>query len=133
MTIDTAPASDTGAKAEETAQAIPAPAPAAKPETIPYERFQQVNTAKKAAEDALTAIVDGMVNELPEGMRELVPNLPPAEKAAWIRTAKEKGLFAVPAPSSSPDPKRPVNKPSEQDLSAMTPLQMMRLGYGGKG
>lgn len=99
--------------------------------SVPYARFQQVNEARKVAEDALAAVVDEVVSALPEDMRELVPNLPPAEKIRWINAAREKGFFAKPgaAPTvDSPGSQRPGGKPV-QDLSGMTPVQMMSAGY----
>ncbi len=125
MEENTGNATDNGDLANDTPQGNP------QDRSVPYERFTQVNTAKKAAEDALAAIVGSMVAELPEDMRDLVPNLPPVEKAAWIRSAKERGLFTAPAPASSPDAKRPGGKPT-QDFSDLTPLQMLQAGYGKK-
>lgn len=47
-------------------------------------------------EAALNAIVADLLNDIPATMRDLVPNLPPVEKALWIRQAVRKGLFAPP-------------------------------------
>ena len=97
--------------------------------TVPYARFQEVLTQRKAAEAALEELVTELAQDVPEAMRDLIPaSLPATEKAAWIRTAKARGLFAAPAPASSPDAKRPAGKPSI-DLSDMSPAQMMRAGY----
>ena len=116
-----------------------APPPEKKPEnsgSVPYTRFQEVVEQRKGLESTLNSLIDGMVAELPEDMRDLVPNLPPAEKAAWIRTANAKGLFSktpttVDTPTSSPDAKRPTGKPP-QDFSGLSPLQKMQAGYGQK-
>lgn len=98
------------------------------PRTVPYGRFQEVNAKRKAAEDTLAAIVDEMCNDVPEDMRGLIPNLPPAEKVKWLREARTRGLFRASAPTSSPDSKRPVAKTSE-DLSNLSPVAMMARGY----
>lgn len=113
-------------KAEETPQAQPQKQ---EPVNVPYTRFQEVVEQRKGLESTLTAIIDGMVSELPEDMRDLVPNLPAAEKAAWIKSAKERGLFTPIAPTSSPDAKRPVGK-QPQDFTGFSPLQKMQAGYG---
>ena len=125
---NTAPASDNGAPLAGTPPQAPAQAPA--PGSVPYARFQEVVEQRKGLEGTLNALIDGMVNELPEDMRDLVPNLPPAEKAAWIRNAKERGIFSAPQPpANSPDAKRPGGK-QPTDFSNLTPLQKMQMGYG---
>ena len=131
MTTDnTAPASDNGAQSAATTPQTPVQKQ--EPGNVPYSRFQEVVEQRKGLEGTLNALIDGMVSELPEDMRDLVPNLPPAEKAAWIRNAKERGIFSAPqAPANSPDAKRPGGK-QPIDFSNMTPLQMMQAGYGQK-
>ena len=101
------------------------------PSSVPYARFQEVVEQRKGLETTLNNLIDGMVQELPEDMRDLVPNLPPAEKAAWIRSAKERGLFVKPAtvPANSPDAKRPGGK-QPIDLTGLSPMQKMQAGYG---
>lgn len=130
MSTDNVPASENG-ELENGNPAQPQADP--KPGNVPYARFQEVVEQRKGLESTLSAIIDGMISELPEDMHGLVPNLPPTEKAAWIRKAKEHGLFskAEAVPDSSPDAKRPGGKQT-QDFSNMTPLQMMQAGYGHK-
>lgn len=97
---------------------------------VPYSRFQEVNEKRKAAEETLAAIVDDLCADVPENMRELIPNLPAAEKVKWLREAKKRGLFAGTRAQteSSPDAKRPTSKPSE-DLGSLSPVDMMARGY----
>lgn len=137
MSEDTGNATVNG---EQQAPQAPAqPAPEQKPEnngSVPYSRFQEVVEQRKGLESTLNSLIDGMVAELPEDMRDLVPNLPPAEKAAWIRNAQARGLFGKGmttdvTPSSSPDAKRPGTK-QPIDTSGMTPLQKMQAGYSQK-
>ena len=98
--------------------------------SIPFSRFQEVVNARKAAEQALESLVTELASDIPEEFRDLIPtSLPPTERAAWIRSAKAKGLFTASVPASSPDAKRPGGKPT-QDLSGLNPSQMMRAGYG---
>ena len=135
-TENTGTATDTG---EQTTKETPQnQVPASKPEpgSVPYSRFQEVVEQRKGLETTLNSLVDGMISELPEDVRDLVPSLPPAEKAAWIRNAQARGLFNKPShtvetPTSSPDVKRPGGK-TTIDLDNMTPLQMMQSGYGQK-
>ena len=102
-----------------------------KPEkTVPYERFQKVNDAKKAAEETLAGIVAELVEDIPEELRDIVPDLPPAAKITWIRNANKKGLFSTKAPESGPDSKRPGGKPTT-DTTGMSPNELITLGLKG--
>ena len=95
--------------------------------TVPYARFQAVNDAKKQAEETLAGIAAELVEDIPETMRDIVPDLPPAAKIAWLRTATKKGLFSTKAPESGPDSKRPGGKPAT-DTAGMSPTQLIELG-----
>lgn len=127
MSTDNAPASDNGELEKESP-----PQQEQKPEhkSVPYSRFQEVNEQRKGLEATLNSLIADMV---PEDMRDLVPNLPPAEKAVWLKTAKERGLFdkSEAAPASSPDAKRPGGK-QQIDLSSLSPLQKLQHGFGQK-
>ena len=101
-------------------------APDKSEKTVPYTRFQQVNDAKKQAEETLTALVDELKDEVPEEHRDLIPGVSPAEQIKWIRSAMKKGLFTAPAPSG-PDSKRPGGNPGH-DLSGLSPSQMIEMG-----
>ena len=123
MSTDTTPASDNGELDKE----APAPAPQPdkkEPGAVPYSRFQEVNEQRKGLEATLNSLIDEMV---PEDMRDLVPDLPPQQKVALLKTAKERGIFAKPqdVPSSSPDAKRPGGK-KQIDLSSLSPMQKMQ-------
>ena len=118
------------ADAPENAQNKPQDAPKPQPASVPYARFQEVVTARQAAEESLAEVVQEIVASLPEDMRDLVPNLPPAEKIRWINSARQRGVFAkTGGDTDSPGSKRPGAKPS-QDLSGLNPVQMMSMGYG---
>lgn len=101
--------------------------PAAVPPVDPVQTERPAPQQETAIESALNAVVADLLNDVPAAMRDLVPNLPPAEKAIWIRQAVRKGLFASP-PASSPDARRPVARPAE-DLNALSPVAKMAMGY----
>lgn len=132
MTVEnTAPASDNGAPEKEVPPTQDQkPADKKEPGSVPYSRFAEVVEQRKGLEATLNDLIADMV---PEEMRDLVPNLPPAEKAAWIRNAKERGLFSKSeaAPANSPDAKRPGGK-QEIDLSGLSPMQKLQHGFGRK-
>jgi hypothetical protein len=102
-------------------------------QTVPYARFKEVVDARTAAEKTLAEVVQEIVATLPEGMADLVPNLPPAEKIRWINAARQKGVFAKGSggepDTDSPGSKRPGAKPPP-DFSGLTPLEIIRAGYG---
>ena len=98
--------------------------------TVPYARFQAVNDAKKQAEETLACIVDELLEDIPEDLRDIVPDLPPAQKITWIRNANKKGLFTTKAPASGPDSKRPAGK-APVDTSGMSPTDLITLGLKG--
>ncbi len=95
--------------------------------TVPYTRFQEVNSAKKAAETELQAVADELKSEVPEEFQGLIPDLPPGQLIKWLRQAQAKGIFNPPK-ADALDTKRPGDKKAP-DLNAMTPLQMREAGY----
>ena len=97
-----APASDNGVD-DNTAQAPADPAPDRGEHLIPKSRFDQVVGQRKAAETALQEVVDDLVQEVPEDRRDLIPDLPPAEKIKWIRRATKAGVFGNRGATSGPD------------------------------
>ena len=74
--------------------------------------------------------MDGLVNDLPEEFRPLVPDLPPAVKVAWIRQAREAGLFIKTSAPAAPelDTRRPGGKPPA-DLNKLNAHQLLSAGY----
>ena len=102
-------------------------APAKGEKTVPYARFAQINDAKKAAEEVLAGIVDELTEDVPEAMRDIIPDLAPAEKIKWLRNATKKGLFSAKPDTSGPDSKRPGGKPNT-DTAGMSPTQLIEFG-----
>jgi hypothetical protein len=60
-------------------------------------------------------------------MRELIPDLPPAQKIKWIQQANAKGLFE-PKSKEPIDSKRPGEKPPT-NFEGMSPQAIMATGY----
>ena len=98
---------------------------------IPKSRFDALNEKKKAAELSLEEIADGFIETIPEEMRELVPNLSPAEKIKWIQTAQKQGLFGKNQENSGLDSKKPGDK-APTDFKDMSPQAIMSRGYKTK-
>ena len=95
---------------------------------IPKSRFDQVVNQRREAEAALQSVLDGMIEDIPDDKRDIIPDLPPAKKIDWIRTAKKKGFFGTMQVVDGPDSKRPGGKPPT-DFDNMTPNQIMATGY----
>lgn len=98
---------------------------------IPKSRFDALNEKKKAAESALEEIAEGLIETVPEEMREIIPDLPPAAKVKWIQAAQRKGLFEIKPETNGPDSKKPGDqKPT--DFENMSPQAIMATGYKTK-
>ena len=95
---------------------------------IPKSRFDALNEKKKAAESSLEEIANGFVETIPDDMRELVPNLSPAEKIKWIQAAQKQGLFGNNQEKSGLDSKKPGDK-KPIDYENMSPQAIMATGY----
>jgi len=100
--------------------------------SVPYARFHQVNEQKKAAEETLKGLADEALEEIPEDLRDIVPNLPPADKIKWIRAAMKKGLFGKAVQTNGPDSERPGGKPP-QNHENMHPYAVIAQGYKNQG
>ena len=98
---------------------------------IPKSRFDELNEKRKAAVKALEDIATGFIEAIPEDMRDMVPDLPPAERIKWIQSAIKKGLFRKPQDANGLDSKKPGDKPPI-DFSNLTPQAIMARGYKSK-
>lgn len=97
------------------------------PNRIPKSRLDQEIEKRKASDNTLTEIAQGFVDSVPEDMRDIVPDLPPAQKIKWIQNAQAKGLFD-PKPAEGIDTKRPGSKKAE-NLDGLSPQAKMAQGY----
>jgi hypothetical protein len=94
---------------------------------IPRQRLNAEIEKRKASDAALEEIAQGFTDEVPEDMRDIIPDLPPAQKIKWIQNATRKGLFSKQAPDGV-DTKRPGGKPP-QNYDGMSPQAIMARGY----
>lgn len=115
---------------------------------IPKSRLDGEIAKRRAAEETLAKFADDLLEEVPEEMRDLVPALQPADKIAWIRMAKSKGVFAKAAnkdadqgagkPERPETPKVPATENGRTgnghapDLSTLPPAARMARAYGTK-
>jgi hypothetical protein len=95
---------------------------------IPISRLNQEIEKRRAAENTVEEIAEALFVSVPENMRDIIPNLPPAEKIKWIQTAEKKGLFNTQVDSI--DSKKPGDK-KPQDFSDLSPQAIMAQGYKG--
>ena len=94
---------------------------------IPKSRLDQEISKRKEAEHMIEKIAQDFVDAVPENMRDLIPNLSPADKITWIKSAIDRGLFTE-IKESGPDSKRPSGK-QPTDLSNLSPFELRRMGY----
>lgn len=95
---------------------------------IPKARLDQEIAKRKGAESALSDVADTLVETVPEDKRDLIPDLPPADKIKWLQKANAAGLFLDQTKPNGPDPKQPGGKPPT-DFENMTHAQMRASGY----
>jgi hypothetical protein len=95
---------------------------------IPFSRFQQINSQKREAIDALKSVADLMAQDVPEAYQSLVPELPPAKKIEWIRQAQKSGIFDLKLENGL-DSQKPKGGKPPLDTSKMQPMEMMVHGY----
>ncbi|MFA6009423.1 MAG: hypothetical protein WC799_05520 [Desulfobacteraceae bacterium] len=98
---------------------------------IPKARLDQEIEKRKASETALNEIAESLTDDIPEDMKDLIPDLPPAQKIKWIKNANKKGLFNPQHVQNGPDSKRPGSKAPES-YDGMSPQAMIAKGYKNK-
>lgn len=95
---------------------------------IPKSRLDAEIAKRKESDQTLTEIAQGFVDDVPEDMRDIIPDLPAAKKIQWIKAANKKGLFDPPQAQNGPDSKRPGSKKAE-NFEKMSPQTIMAQGY----
>ncbi len=98
------------------------------PNRIPKSRLDQEIEKRKTSESALNEIADSLTEDIPEDLRDIVPDLPPAQRIKWIQNANKKGFFNPPTAQNGPDSKRPGSKQAE-NFDGMSPQAIMAQGY----
>lgn len=94
---------------------------------IPKARLDQEIAKRKESETTLAEVAQGFVDEIPEDMKDLIPDLPPAQKIKWIQNASKKGLFN-PKTAEGIDTKRPGRQQPE-NFDGLSPQAIMAKGY----
>jgi len=94
---------------------------------IPKHRFDEVNEKLKSSKAELQQVADELKQDVPEDMRELVPDLPPGQLIKWLRNANAKGLFAAKTVDAL-DTKRP-NDQKTVNIDDLPTHQKMAAGY----
>lgn len=102
--------------------------PAKNENMIPKSRFDQLNEKKKQAEQSLQEVADSFMEDVPEDYKDIVPDLSPAEKIKWIKSAQKKGLFNKQA-EASPDAETPGKGNKQTDTSNMSSFDLLSHGF----
>lgn len=99
---------------------------------IPLSRLNKEIEKRKLSETQMKEIADSYIEEIPEDFKDLIPDLPPAEKIKWIKSAQKKGVFQAPSEIDSPDSKRPGGNKPPANYENMSPQAIMAQGYKTK-
>jgi hypothetical protein len=94
---------------------------------VPITRLNAEIEKRKASDATLKEIADGFINDVPEDLRDIIPDLPPAQQIKWIQTASKKGLFNPPQGQSGPGSEQPGARQATS-LDDMTPGEMIKAG-----
>jgi hypothetical protein len=68
------------------------------------------------------------MEQIPEDMQDIVPDLPADQKIKWIQSAQQKGLFNK-QPESGPDSQAPKSGKDAVDFTQQSPAERMKSGY----
>lgn len=80
------------------------------------EQLKELQGAKQQlseVDDAITEMIDAELQDVPEDMRDLIPEGKPLSKLRWIRNAKARGLFKQQTPPESIGKPPPSTRPGE--------------------
>ena len=94
---------------------------------IPKHRFDEINEKYKATKAELQEIAEELKKDVPEEMRDLIPDLPSGQLIKWLRNASAKGLF-VERKTESLDTKRP-NEKKVVNFESMSTHEKIAHGY----
>lgn len=97
-------------------------------DVIPRHRLNEEIEKRKASEKTLQEVANGLVEDVPEDKRGIIPDLEPAKKIAWLKDAFKMDFFAD-KKTESIDTKRPGDK-KPTNFDNMSPQAIMATGYG---
>ncbi|MGM0904257.1 MAG: hypothetical protein ACQEXB_24535 [Bacillota bacterium] len=95
-------------------------------------KFESVDTRAKELEGVINGLLETKLEAIPQDYHDLIPgNLTPEQKLDWINKAETKGLFG----KREQKPVGETTNPSHAqafDLNSLSPVQLMKAGYGSK-
>lgn len=96
------------------------------------EQYQTVEERAKQLEGVINGLLESKLGNIPEEFHDLIPdNLTPEAKLDWINKAEVKGLFGKKEQKSIGETSNP-SQAQTTDLNALSPIQLMKAGYGSK-
>jgi archaellum component FlaC len=100
--------------------------------TMFKEQYEQVEARAKQLESVIQSLLETKLSAIDEQYHDLIPdNLTPEEKLAWIDKAEQKGLFGKKAQTPIGEGTNP-SQAQAIDLNSLSPIQLLRAGYGSK-
>ena len=111
-------------------------------EKLYQETAKQAETFKQKAESheqrvqqlesVIQQLLDAKLESIPEEFRDLIPsNFTVEQKLEWIATAEKKGLFAKKQQQQIGGDTNTSDKQTV-DLNSLSPIQLLKAGYGSK-
>ena len=95
-------------------------------------QYESVETRAKELEGVINSLIETKLSTIPEDYHDLIPsNLTPEQKLDWINKAETKGLFGKKQQQSIGEASNPAHAQAF-DLNALSPVQLMKAGYGSK-
>lgn len=95
-------------------------------------QYEQIEARAKQLESVIQSLLETKLSAIDEQYHDLIPdNLTPEEKLTWIDKAEQKGLFG----KKTQTPIGEGTNPSQAqaiDLNSLSPIQLLRAGYGSK-
>ncbi|MEH7521694.1 hypothetical protein V7149_00205 [Bacillus sp. JJ1503] len=95
-------------------------------------QYESVENRAKELEGVITGLLETKLSTIPEDYHDLIPgNLTPEQKLDWINKAETKGLFG----KKEQKPIGETTSPSHAqafDLNTLSPVQLLKAGYGSK-
>lgn len=93
---------------------------------------KQMKERAERLEKYINSMLEAKLENVPEDMRELIPEgLSPEEKLLWVEKAEKRGLFGKTVDEPIGSSANPISN-NASDVSTLSPFQLLRLGYGGK-
>lgn len=96
-------------------------------------QYKKASDRVKQLEAVINSLLEAKLEGIDKEFHDLIPqNLTPEEKLDWLTKAEQKGLFKRKTEITIGEQTNPSQNQTVQDLSKLSPIQMLRMAYGQK-